>query len=52
MSSKVCTGKLSHQLDYRLLTSLVKAAVSEEDVLPAAPVKESEVKILCYCTLE
>lgn len=50
--NEVCTGKLSHQLNHRLLTSLMKAAVSEEDVLPAAPVKGSEVKIFCYCTLE
>lgn len=44
--------KLSRQLNQRLLTSLVEAAVGEEDVLPAAVVMESEVKILCYCTPE
>lgn len=52
MSGKVCTSKLSRQLNQRLLTSLVKAAVGEWDVLPEARVKESEVKILCYCTPE
>lgn len=50
--SEVCTSKSSHQPNQTLLTSLVKAAAGEEDVLPAAVVRESEVKILCYCTLE
>lgn len=50
--SGVRTSKLSRQLNRRLLTSLVEVAVGEADVLPAAVVMESEVKILGYCTLE
>lgn len=46
--SKVCTGKLRFQLSQRLLT----AATGKEGALLVARVKESEVKILCYCTPE
>lgn len=36
MSGKVCTGKVSRQHNHRVLTSSVKAAIGEEDVLRAA----------------
>lgn len=37
---------------HQRLTSKAKALVVHEDVLLAAIAKESEVKILCYCTPE
>lgn len=43
-----CVLSQSHQR----LTRKAKALVVHEDVLLAAIAKESEVKILCYCTPE